>query len=339
MSANTPAPSPAPVNEIIASEAAADIFHVRLPLPFALNHVNCYLLRDPDGWTILDTGLNRPEIHAGWQAVFAQLGIHRGAIRRIIVTHMHPDHIGLAGRLQQELGAPVFMSPREWEIAEMAWVQNLERGDNLAAYLRRVGAPPEVGAIVEGQQQKLRQMTQPPPVDVQLLRAGERIMLAQRRFEIVHAPGHADGQIIFYAPDDRLMLCGDHVLQRISPNIGYWPSTEADPLGRYLQSLRALMKLEVDLALPGHHAPITDWRRRIGELLLHHDERLEVAFAAAAHGATALEASYAIFNFDRFSPHEVRFAVAESLAHLEYLADAGRLERYVKDGFQAFRAT
>ena len=327
-----------PEQTITANELATDIFRVRLPLPFALNHVNCYLLRDADGWTILDTGLNRPEIYAGWQAVFAQLGIRLADIRRIIVTHMHPDHIGMAGRLQQECGAPVFMSPREWEIAGAAWVQNLERGEYLADYLRRVGAPPEVGALVEGQQQKLRQMTQPPPVDVQMLRSGDAITMAGRRFDVIHAPGHADGQIIFYSAADRLMLCGDQVLQRITPNIGFWPSTLPDPLGRYLASLRRLMKLDVELALPGHHGVITDWQRRICELLQHHEERLEVAYTAAANGATALEASYTIFNFDRFSPHEVRFAVAEALAHLEYLADAGRLVRYEEDGFLAFRA-
>ena len=130
-------------------EVAADIYQVRLPLPFALNHVNCYLLRDGDGWTILDTGLNRPEIHAGWQAAFATLGIAPAQVTRIVVTHMHPDHIGLAGRLQQETGAAVFMSPREWEIATIAWVENREQGEYLAGYLRQAGAPADVGAIVE----------------------------------------------------------------------------------------------------------------------------------------------------------------------------------------------
>ena len=319
-------------------EVAADIYQVRLPLPFALNHVNCYLLRDGDGWTILDTGLNRPEIHAGWQAAFATLGIAPAQVMRIVVTHMHPDHIGLAGRLQQETGAAVFMSPREWEIATIAWVENRERGEYLAGYLRQAGAPADVGAIVEGQQQKLRQQTLPMPVDVHLLRDGDAITLAGRRFQVIHAPGHADGQIIFYAPEDRLMLCGDQVLLRITPNIGFWPSTQPDPLGRYLASLHALRGLAVDVALPGHHGVITDWQGRIGELLHHHDERLEAMYAAAAGGVTALEASVVVFNFDRFSPHEIRFAVAETLAHLEHLAAAGRLERYEKDAYIAYRA-
>lgn len=319
-------------------EVAADIHRIRLPLPFALNHVNCYLLRDADGWTLVDTGLNRPEIHGGWQAAFELLGITPARIRRIIVTHMHPDHIGMAGRLQQETGAPVFMSPREWEVAEIAWVENRERGEYLANYLYRVGAPADVGAIVEAQQQKLRQMTLPTPVDVQLIHPGDALTMANRRFEVIQAPGHADGQIIFYAPEDRLVLCGDQVLQRITPNIGLWPSTQPDPLGRYLASLRSLSAREVTLALPGHHAPILDWQGRLSELIHHHIERLDATFAAAASGATALEASYAIFNFARFSPHEIRFAVAEALAHLEYLVEAGRLERIEKDGFAAYRA-
>lgn len=319
-------------------EVAVAIYRVRLPLPFALNHVNCYLLRDDDGWTLLDTGLNRSEIYAGWQAAFADLGIAPTAIRRIIVTHMHPDHIGLAGRLQQETGATVFLSPLEWEIAQATWAPNPQRAAIVTAYLRQVGAPMTVGALVETQEEKLRRMTQPLPVDVQWLQPGDSITLAERQWNILHAPGHAESQIIFYAPADRLLLCGDHVLQRITPNIGYWPTSQPDPLGRYLASLRKLLTLDVALALPGHHGAITDWQGRLHELLAHHDARLEVAFNAAAEGATALEASYRIFNFDRFSPHEVRFAVAEALAHLEHLADMGRLIRYEKDGFTAYCA-
>jgi glyoxylase-like metal-dependent hydrolase (beta-lactamase superfamily II) len=329
---------PAALIESTCEEIAAAIYRVRLPLPFALNHVNCYLLRDADGWTILDAGLNRPEIYAGWQAAFAGLGIAPTAIRRIIITHMHPDHIGMAGRLQQETGAAVFLSPGEWAIAQATWAPNPQRETEVTAYLHRVGAPPTVGAIVEEQEQRLRRMTQPLPVDVQMLHPGDTLTLAGRRCEILHAPGHAEAQIIFYAPAERLLLCGDHVLQRITPNIGYWPSSQPDPLGRYLASLRSLLALEVALALPGHYGAITDWRGRLHELLAHHDDRLEVAFTAAAEGATALEASYRIFNFDRFSPHEVRFAVAEALAHLEYLADAGRLMRCEQDGFAAYRA-
>lgn len=322
---------------VTVQEVITGIYRIRLPLPFALNHVNCYLLEDDGGWALVDTGLHRPEIYAGWQAAFAQIGIDRPRIRRIFVTHMHPDHIGLAGRLQQETGAPVFISPREWEVAEAAWVHDEQQEQALPAYLRRVGAPPDVGAIVINQQRKLQQMTQPTPTDVAFLNPGETLSIGGRRFEVIHAPGHADGQILLYSASDRLILCGDQVLQSITPNIGLWPSTQPNPLKRYMESLQALMKLDVALALPGHHDVIIDWQGRLYELLRHHEERLAATYAAASHGVTALEASYIIFNFDHFSPHEIRFAIAEALAHLEYLAEAGRLERIEKDGFVAYR--
>ena len=315
---------PAALIESTCEEIAAAIYRVRLPLPFALNHVNCYLLRDADGWTILDAGLNRPEIYAGWQAAFAGLGIAPTAIRRIIITHMHPDHIGMAGRLQQETGAAVFLSPGEWAIAQATWAPNPQRETEVTAYLHRVGAPPTVGAIVEEQEQRLRRMTQPLPVDVQMLHPGDTLTLAGRRCEILHAPGHAEAQIIFYAPAERLLLCGDHVLQRITPNIGYWPSSQPDPLGRYLASLNELMALPVLLALPGHGSVMTtEWQARLCALEEHHRVRLEETRRAVEGGATALEVSRRLFNYGKLSEHEVRFAVAEAMAHLDYLARRG----------------
>lgn len=123
-------------------------------------------------------------------------------------------------------------------------------------------------------------MTQPLPLDVQLLRPGGSRSHWPGAAEILHTQGHAEGQIVLtYTPADRLLLCGDHVLQRITPNIsGLWPSSQPDPLGRYLASLRALLPLAVTLALPGHYSAITDWPGRLPDLSHHHDTRLDVAY-------------------------------------------------------------
>jgi glyoxylase-like metal-dependent hydrolase (beta-lactamase superfamily II) len=318
---------------VTVHEMAEDIYCVRLPLPFALNHVNCYLLRDDDGWTIVDAGLNRPELRDLWQAAWRELAIEPHTIRRIVLTHMHPDHFGLAGWLQIQTGAPVFLSPRERAVATVTWLEDMtaERKAAVDGYLHAAGATPEVAVTIQTQQDYLRSLTYPHPYDIAAIQPGEQVLMGGRRFEAIHAPGHADGQLIFYSAADRLFLCGDQVLMRITPNIGIWPTSEANPLGRYLASLTALMVYDVRLALPGHYAPIEHWRTRLTELRVHHDQRLvamaETVQRAGAAGATAVEVSYQVFDYDRFSTHEVRFAVAETLAHLEFLVDEGRLER------------
>lgn len=306
-------------------EVAAGIFQVRLPLPFALNHVNCYLLRDDEGWTMLDTGLDRPEIRSAWEVAFCELDVEPQRVRQIVLTHMHPDHFGLAGFFQRITGAPVYLSPRESDLARTVWIEGSWQLDQVAEYWRMGGIPGDVRRVISEQTERLRSMTMPHPHEILTIEPGSHVAMGNRTFVALHAPGHSDGQLVFYDPADRLMLCGDQVLRSITPNIGLWPSTEADPLGRYLESLEALAQLDVRVALPGHGSPIDEWQPRIESLKRHHSDRLDATVHAIGNGATALEVSRRLFNFDAFSEHEVRFAIAEAMAHLEYLALRGRI--------------
>lgn len=306
------------------------IYQVRQPLPFALNIVNCYLLRDGDGWTVVDTGLNTPPARDAWKAAFDHLHIRPDDIRRIILTHVHPDHYGMAGWLQSLVEdappPPVYTSAREAELAGILWnPRRLQEDVVFEQFLVSSGMTPDMAQTVAHGVQSTGALTLPHPATIHTLVAGDTLEIGERRFTILHAPGHSDGQLIFYDAADKLMLSGDHILMKITPNIGLWPDTEPDPLGRFMRSLRDLNAYEVRLALPGHKALITDWQGRIEELLAHHEARLLHTLEATAGGATVYETSLEIFEIGHFSPHEWRFAIVETLAHLDYLRCEGKV--------------
>ncbi len=316
-----------------------DIYQIRVPLPFLLNHVNVYAIRPPAGstrgWTIIDTGLNHPDSLAAWREAFDQLGFTPADIEQIILTHIHPDHYGLAGWLQREalrLGAsappPVRLSPLEQMRAEEAWVRG-EQLDLIRVQMRQSAAPPElVNAVVHGIADT-RLKTFPHPVHTEALSSNTLITAGAHTFRTIHAPGHSDGQLIYYDEANHLLLSGDQVLMKITPNIGLWSTGDRHPLESFLTSLRELRELKVALALPGHRHVIPDWCGRIDELIAHHGARLQVVKNAVASrdGATVFEVAGIVFEFARLTDHEMRFAMVEALSHLEYLVEAGDITR------------
>jgi glyoxylase-like metal-dependent hydrolase (beta-lactamase superfamily II) len=308
------------------SEVARDVVQVSLPLPFALDSVNCYLLRHDEGWAVVDTGLHTPEGEAAWRAAFAELRIAPQVIRVILLTHFHPDHFGMAGWLQQLSGAPVLLAPREIALAGAMWGKPDELLDPLVPHYTRHGTPPELVATIERTVAALRRRTYPHPL-LTPIEPGAALRIGERELIAIHAPGHSDGQLLFFDRADGLLLCGDHVLNKITPHIGLWPDSEPDPLGRYLGSLAELRTLPVRLALPGHKSLIHDWPGRIDALLRHHEERLAAMRGAISTAATAHEVASRVFPFAQYGPHEVRFAVAETIAHLELLVRRGVLRR------------
>ncbi len=314
-------------------EVAKNIYQVVLPLPFALNSVNCYLLADDESWTVVDTGLNTPQGQAAWQSALTALDIPLAAIKRIILTHSHPDHYGLAGWFQnlyvEDSSAmpPVWMSQIEAGFAQRYWAKPPGWFEMLHTFFIRCGLPLEIVTETISQVEGVGQQMLPLPQRVEILEPGISLAMGGRDFQVIHTPGHSDGHLVFYDAADRLMLCGDQVLMKITPNISRWSHGEANPLQHYLTSLRKLAPLEVRLALPGHRALITDWQGRLAELEAHHDRRLERMLAATQPGDTAYQVSQQIFNYDKLSTHEIRFAVAETLAHLEYLVSQNQLRR------------
>ena len=264
---------------------ADDIVQVQLPLPFALNIVNCYLLRGAGGWTLIDAGIHTEAAKRQWKAALTQLGIRPEDIEKIVLTHMHPDHFGLAGWWQRLVDAPMplYLPEGEKPLSEF-----FRAGPDYAAHqawLRRLDLDEATIAAVLKALVNTRAATLPHPLSPETLSPGSAVRLGARQFRAIHAPGHSDGQLIFYDEDDKLMLSGDHVLMKITPNIGAWMHSHPNPLAAYMRSLRELRSLDVRLALPGHKWLISDWRGRIDELLLHHDLRLGHTLDALATGA------------------------------------------------------
>jgi len=315
------------------SRVSEGIYQLKLPVPFPLKFISSYLVEDRDGWTVVDPGFDYPPAREAWETGAAEVGLDLDLdVQRIIVTHLHPDHIGLARWLEERSGAPVWMLEGEIENARYVW--DPARGtEGFVDYLMRNGMDPETAGATAG----TTRLGVRVPERLIPLRPGDAIELGDSEVRVLHTPGHSDFHFVLHDERRRLLFAGDHLLLHITPNIGLWTYTAPRPLERYLDSLRGLRGLEVNLVFPGHGPLFHDLDGRIEELILHHEERLSVMHAAFdGEPATPFEVARRVFPED-LSDHQLRFALAETLAHLEYLVGEGRAERLDGDvvGYRA----
>jgi glyoxylase-like metal-dependent hydrolase (beta-lactamase superfamily II) len=296
-----------------AVELRAGLRRATLPLPFPPGHVHVYLLRGEDGWTAVDTGLGLPDAGAQWRAISASLD---EPLVRLVITHFHPDHVGAGADVVALTGVSVHQGALDYAQCESVW-GSLDWPERVAAWLERHGTPAEIARDVLQQGELARPLIRPAdhPEPV-----GEGDMVDAWR--VLELPGHADGHIGLER--DGVLVAGDHLLPDISPAVGRYADGSPDPLGAYLESLERTVDLAPELALPGHGEPIEDPARRARELIAHHCERLDATVAALAdEPRTAYDVSLQLFPAD-LDPSGRRFAVAETLAHLERLVREGR---------------
>jgi len=314
-----------------AVEVAEGILWLRFPLPFALDHVNLWALADGDGWTVVDTGVADATSRDLWRELLA--GPLRGrAVRRLLVSHFHPDHVGLAGWLQAQTGAELLMPETEWLVARYLVAQAAETAVATALdYCRKAGLSPAWLTAVEADGHAYPRRITPPPAVFTPLVDGARLRIGERAWEVRLGDGHSPAQAMLWSEADGILLAADQILPRISPNVPVWPQAPtADPLARYLTSLERLRTLPAETTvLPAHDWPFIDLHGRVDALARHHEQRLDAALAAVGQGAVAGEVVAALFpRID--DVHQLRFALGETLAHLNRLVEGGRLMRHVE---------
>jgi glyoxylase-like metal-dependent hydrolase (beta-lactamase superfamily II) len=305
----------------------SNVHQVTLPLPTRPGHVHAYLLRGEDGWTLVDTGLGLPDAKELWRA---ELEAASGRVARVFVTHFHPDHVGAAEDLHELTGAPVYQGALDYAQCELVW-GNPAWSERLAEWFRVQGAPGNVTEELVEQGSLYRPFIryQSDPV---LVEAGEEL----DGWELVAAAGHADGQLCMLK--DGVLVAGDHLLAAITPTVGLWPASRPDPLGDYLTALARTIELEPRLALPGHGELVEDPVSRARELQEHHRLRLETTNQALTSvPQTGYELSFPIFGAD-LKPAARRFAIAETLSHVEHLVRLGGASRNEADGVVTYTA-
>ncbi len=334
-------PFPDPPAKGAAIEVAPGIHWLRLPLPMALDHVNVYALEDEDGWTLVDTGMDTPPAREAWEAALTGPLAGRG-VARILVTHFHPDHIGLAGWLVERTGAVLVTTRTSFFGAKSL---QLDRWDEppagAVAFYRAAGYGEAEMAVLRARAKfGFARVCAPLPIGFRRIAEGDTVRIGGRDWRVLVGHGHAAEHAVLWCAADGLVLAGDQVLPRITSNIGVYPTEpEGDPLGDFLDScvaLRAALPEDV-LVLPGHNEPFSGLPIRLGQLIAHHAASLDALHGALATPRTAMECFDVLF--DREIGDGLRgFAIVEAIAHLNHLCASGRAERKTTGGVHRYSA-
>ncbi len=326
----------------VMREVAPNLHWLRMPLPFALDHINLWVLDEGDSWTLVDSGLHNDQTKDLWRQIFG--GPLAGKpVGRLLVTHHHPDHFGLAGWLAGETGAEVWMSEIEFNWG--SWLYNVPDDDftsAMRAFYIRQGIAEEKAIALTSRGNVFRGRCGPPPAKAEPLVLGGSIEAGGYRWTIVPGHGHVEGHACLFAEAAGLFIAGDQLLPTISPNVSVsaW-NPEADPLTAFIETQNRLSTVVSDetLILPSHGRPFFGGATRARALVEHHDERLDRAEEACrAVPLSAYETIPALFN-RKLDDHQLFFALGESLSHLNHLAALGRVAPEEEAGVQRFRAS
>ncbi|MDP2794865.1 MAG: MBL fold metallo-hydrolase [Sulfurisoma sp.] len=307
---------------------------LRMPLPFALDHINLWLLEDDDGWTAVDTGIALDNVRDAWKSALRQ----RRLLRQI-VTHFHPDHLGLAAWLEAETGAPLLMTLGEYTVAQLIAHQVPPYDiESMLGFFRLHGLDEERIAALARRGNAYRRGVPAIPATYQRLIDGDVLKIGSCSWRVIVGHGHAPEHASLYCDELRVLISGDMLLPRISTNVSaFSASPECDALGLFLKSIASLKTLPGDtLVLPSHGRPFRGLHARVDELVAHHAARCDDLIKACSQPRSAAELLPVLFPREISDAHQTMFAMGEAIAHITHLEQARRIERATENGVTRF---
>ena len=327
-------------------EIAPGIHQLKVLIPDnPLGHVNCYLVQGEDGWLMVDTGWFTPDAFNSLESGLKDLGITLTDIASIVITHVHPDHFGLAGRIKQVSPGTRLLTHRwESDLIESRYIRFSELIDKIAVMLERHGVPTgNLSELKSASMPALQFVTVTLPDET--LFGGEILSTGVYDLEVIWTPGHSPGHICLYEPQNQLLFSGDHILPTTTPNVSYHVQSGDNPLGDYIGALHKLKSLTVAKVLPGHKHTFTDLRGRIEEIEEHHNQRkADILEVIANRPHNAYEISCQIpwtdnkVSLGQLTALHKRFAVTETIAHLECMRWEGKVQKIVQDDSVSYAA-
>ncbi|MBI2830930.1 MAG: MBL fold metallo-hydrolase [Chloroflexi bacterium] len=330
------------------TEIIPGIYMIRLILPDSgVGSINVFLVKGADGYLMVDTGWNMDKVFDSFKAQLTELKIDIKDIKQLVVTHIHPDHMGLAGTLQQLVGAKLAVHYLESALIYSRY-KNM---DNLLANVRRLlhthGVPEERVSELQMASTAAAKYVASARPDIALY-DGNTISTGLFNIEVIWTPGHSPGHICLYEPEKKILFSGDHILPVITPNVGLHPESSFNPLGDYINALKRVKQLGVSLALPAHGDPFTTVNERIDEIIHHHQVRDRgILRVMRSEQKTAFQIASQIswisdtngVGWEALSPLDKRLAVLETIAHLEAMSANDIIVREKKNGTIYYRTS
>lgn len=322
------------------AEVQPGIYEIFLPLPMRPTIVNIYLIDCHGAWALVDTGMNTPDSVAALEDALAQAGIRLEDLNVVIGTHHHVDHFGTSATIKQRSGATTLLHRLEQErVNRMLTLGPPSQNPDAMAFFQTHGFPVDKYPI-EGMRPTWMGTDQynPVPIPDRYLSDGDVVQVGDRELEVIWTPGHAPGHCVIYLRKEKVLIVGDHLLPKITPHVGVYPSGPANPLGDFIASQLKVQRFDVEHVLPAHGAVYHDHRHRANQLIEHHRYReAEMLDLIRRKPQCAYEVAAQVFGDEERPIFHVMAATFETLAHLELACVEGRARKAVDNGRTLFR--